>query len=210
MIRCFLESGRAPGGDPSSSRSTHQIKSNETPGHLITSQNQIPNPAGDRAGSPYINLPPSSAPPSLPCASRSPFRQSLLLVVGRTTLLSLHSARNKTLQSSHIQLAAAMMSPVPETFAMDQQLVQPVAAAEQEQLCYVHCNYCDTILAVRIVLLVSVGAPAVSNSTAYCSVVHPLMLCRVRMYSFSGGRAVQQPVQNGGRAVRPLRQPALR
>jgi hypothetical protein len=87
------------------------------------------------------------------------------------------------LQSSHIQLAAAMMSPVPETFAMDENLVQPVAAAEQEQLCYVHCNYCDTILAVRI-SLVSVCAPAVSD-TAYCS-VRPLMLCRVRMHSQVG------------------------
>jgi hypothetical protein len=42
-----------------------------------------------------------------------------------------------------------MMSSVPETFAMDQHLVQPPPVADQEQLCYVHCNYCDTILAVR-------------------------------------------------------------
>ena len=48
-----------------------------------------------------------------------------------------------------------MMSsvPVPETmFALaDQHLApQQPAAAEQEQLCYVHCKCCDTILAVRI------------------------------------------------------------
>jgi hypothetical protein len=42
-----------------------------------------------------------------------------------------------------------MMSSVPETYAMDQHLVEPPPTAEQEQLCYVHCNYCDTILAVR-------------------------------------------------------------
>ncbi|GJN26883.1 hypothetical protein PR202_gb14850 [Eleusine coracana subsp. coracana] len=42
-----------------------------------------------------------------------------------------------------------MMSSMPESFAMDQHLVQP-PAAEQEQLCYVHCNYCDTILAVGV------------------------------------------------------------
>jgi len=53
------------------------------------------------------------------------------------------------------QKLGAMMSsvPVPETmFALaDQHLVpQQPAAAEQEQLCYVHCKCCDTILAVRI------------------------------------------------------------
>jgi len=46
-----------------------------------------------------------------------------------------------------------MMSsvPVPEMFAVDQHLApQQPAAVEQEQLCYVHCKCCDTILAVRI------------------------------------------------------------
>jgi hypothetical protein len=47
-----------------------------------------------------------------------------------------------------------MMSSVPEAaFAMDQHYlaVAPPAAPEQEQeqLCYVHCKCCDTILAVR-------------------------------------------------------------
>lgn len=45
-----------------------------------------------------------------------------------------------------------MMSSVPEAaFAMDQHLAPPQlqTAAEQEQLCYVHCKCCDTILAVR-------------------------------------------------------------
>ncbi|XP_062224856.1 protein YABBY 5-like [Phragmites australis] len=41
-----------------------------------------------------------------------------------------------------------MMSSVPETFAMDQHLAQP--PAEQEQLCYVYCSYCDTILVVGV------------------------------------------------------------
>jgi hypothetical protein len=40
-----------------------------------------------------------------------------------------------------------MMSSVPETFNLDQQQQPP--PAEQEQICYVHCSYCDTILAVR-------------------------------------------------------------
>ncbi|TVU15051.1 hypothetical protein EJB05_38553 [Eragrostis curvula] len=42
------------------------------------------------------------------------------------------------------------MSSITETFSMDQHFVQPAAAAEQEQLCYVNCNYCDTILAVGV------------------------------------------------------------
>ncbi|PAN39306.1 hypothetical protein PAHAL_7G234600 [Panicum hallii] len=44
-----------------------------------------------------------------------------------------------------------MMSsvPVPETFALDQHLA-PQQPAEQEQLCYVHCKCCDTILAVGV------------------------------------------------------------
>ncbi|WVZ86549.1 hypothetical protein U9M48_033308 [Paspalum notatum var. saurae] len=44
-----------------------------------------------------------------------------------------------------------MMSSVPETttFALDQQQ-QHLAPAEQEQICYVHCSYCDTILAVGV------------------------------------------------------------
>ncbi|XP_062183625.1 protein YABBY 5-like [Phragmites australis] len=41
-----------------------------------------------------------------------------------------------------------MMSSVPETFGLDHHLAQP--PAEQEQLCYVHCNFCDTILAVGV------------------------------------------------------------
>ncbi|XP_034602264.1 protein YABBY 5 isoform X2 [Setaria viridis] len=46
-----------------------------------------------------------------------------------------------------------MMSSVPEAaFAMDQHLAPPQlqTAAEQEQLCYVHCKCCDTILAVGV------------------------------------------------------------
>ncbi|CAN6240296.1 unnamed protein product [Urochloa humidicola] len=47
-----------------------------------------------------------------------------------------------------------MMSSVPEAaFAMDQQHLSPPPpqpAAEQEQLCYVHCKCCDTILAVGV------------------------------------------------------------
>jgi len=44
-----------------------------------------------------------------------------------------------------------MMSSVPETFNLDQQhlVQQQPPPAEQEQICYVHCSYCDTILAVR-------------------------------------------------------------
>ncbi|RLM75719.1 protein YABBY 5-like [Panicum miliaceum] len=44
-----------------------------------------------------------------------------------------------------------MMSsaPVPEMFALDQHLA-PQQPAEQEQLCYVHCKCCDTILAVGV------------------------------------------------------------
>ncbi|KAF8703990.1 hypothetical protein HU200_003896 [Digitaria exilis] len=44
-----------------------------------------------------------------------------------------------------------MMSSVPEAaaFAMDQHLA-PQQPAEQEQLCYVHCKCCDTILAVGV------------------------------------------------------------
>lgn len=46
-----------------------------------------------------------------------------------------------------------MMSSVPETFNLDQQHLvvqqQQPPPAEQEQICYVHCSYCDTILAVR-------------------------------------------------------------
>ncbi|OEL31552.1 Protein YABBY 5 [Dichanthelium oligosanthes] len=47
-----------------------------------------------------------------------------------------------------------MMSSVPETFAqLDQHLAPPPPPqqpAEQEQLCYVHCKCCDTILAVGV------------------------------------------------------------
>ncbi|KAJ1272032.1 hypothetical protein BS78_06G171900 [Paspalum vaginatum] len=50
-----------------------------------------------------------------------------------------------------------MMSSVPETtttFALDpqqqQHLALPQPAAEEEQICYVHCSYCDTILAVGV------------------------------------------------------------
>ncbi|KAL6652318.1 hypothetical protein ACP70R_011243 [Stipagrostis hirtigluma subsp. patula] len=44
-----------------------------------------------------------------------------------------------------------MMSsvPPPETFAMEHHLAAP-PAAEQERLCYVHCEVCDTILAVDV------------------------------------------------------------
>ena len=44
-----------------------------------------------------------------------------------------------------------MMSSVPETFNLDQQhlVQQQPPPAEHEQICYVHCSYCDTILAVR-------------------------------------------------------------
>ncbi|KAG8065459.1 hypothetical protein GUJ93_ZPchr0004g38563 [Zizania palustris] len=44
-----------------------------------------------------------------------------------------------------------MMSSSPETFSLDhlaQQQQPPLA--EQEQLCYVHCNFCDTILVVGV------------------------------------------------------------
>ncbi|CAL5069105.1 unnamed protein product [Urochloa decumbens] len=44
-----------------------------------------------------------------------------------------------------------MMSSVPEAaFAMDQQHLAPPPQQEQEQLCYVHCKCCDTILAVGV------------------------------------------------------------
>ncbi|CAD6260167.1 unnamed protein product [Miscanthus lutarioriparius] len=45
-----------------------------------------------------------------------------------------------------------MMSSVPETFNLDQQhlVQQQPPPAEQEQICYVHCSYCDTILAVGV------------------------------------------------------------
>ncbi|EAZ31462.1 hypothetical protein OsJ_15599 [Oryza sativa Japonica Group] len=46
------------------------------------------------------------------------------------------------------------MSSAPETFSLDHlsqhQQQQPPPLAEQEQLCYVHCNFCDTILAVGV------------------------------------------------------------
>lgn len=41
-----------------------------------------------------------------------------------------------------------MSSEAPETFSLDHLTQQP--PAEQEQLCYVHCNFCDTILAVGV------------------------------------------------------------
>ncbi|KAG8082801.1 hypothetical protein GUJ93_ZPchr0014g46805 [Zizania palustris] len=48
-----------------------------------------------------------------------------------------------------------MMSSAPERFSLDhlpqqQQQQQPPPLGEQEQLCYVHCNFCDTILAVGV------------------------------------------------------------
>uniref|UniRef100_A0A0E0KT97 Uncharacterized protein n=1 Tax=Oryza punctata TaxID=4537 RepID=A0A0E0KT97_ORYPU len=43
------------------------------------------------------------------------------------------------------------MSSAPETFSLDHLAQhQPPPLAEQEQLCYVHCNFCDTILAVGV------------------------------------------------------------
>jgi hypothetical protein len=60
------------------------------------------------------------------------------------------------------------MSSAPETFSLDHlsqhQQQQPPPLAEQEQLCYVHCNFCDTILAVRTCALVpSPGAVDLSG-----------------------------------------------
>uniref|UniRef100_A0A0D9W7L7 Uncharacterized protein n=1 Tax=Leersia perrieri TaxID=77586 RepID=A0A0D9W7L7_9ORYZ len=45
-----------------------------------------------------------------------------------------------------------MMSSAAETFSLDHlaQHQPPPPLAEQEQLCYVHCNFCDTILAVGV------------------------------------------------------------
>uniref|UniRef100_A0A804RKY1 Protein YABBY 5 n=1 Tax=Zea mays TaxID=4577 RepID=A0A804RKY1_MAIZE len=43
-----------------------------------------------------------------------------------------------------------MTSPVPETFSLQDQQPPPPPPAEQEQICYVHCSYCDTILAVGV------------------------------------------------------------
>ena len=61
-------------------------------------------------------------------------------------------ARSLLLRGSTKAWRAMMSSvPVPEMFAVDQHLApQQPAAVEQEQLCYVHCKCCDTILAVRI------------------------------------------------------------
>ncbi|KAL5216841.1 hypothetical protein ABZP36_008242 [Zizania latifolia] len=67
-----------------------------------------------------------------------------------------------------------MMSSAPETFSLDHHLPQQQQPplAEQEQLCYVHCNFCDTILADEVPfqappsVLTEQASPNVSSITS--------------------------------------------
>jgi hypothetical protein len=97
-----------------------------------------------------------------------------------------------------------MMSSAPEEtlFNLDQQQPPP---AEQEQICYVHCSYCDTILAVRTRVASDHSCPPSDPPPVVSSMKTKLMCCM-----HAGGRAVQQLVPDSHRAVRPLLQPALR
>ncbi|KAL6903426.1 hypothetical protein ACP4OV_004239 [Aristida adscensionis] len=82
-----------------------------------------------------------------------------------------------------------MMSSVqPETFAMDQQHRLPQPAAEEERLCYVHCDFCDTILVV--------GVPCSSlfkTVTVRCGHCAALLSVNLRGLMLPAALAVQPP-----------------
>lgn len=112
-----------------------------------------------------------------------------------------------------------------------------LAPSPTEQLCYVHCNCCDTILAVRAcggAERVRAPHPHLPTHTParfffVCVCAARLLLVdgrgRCLLYTtyypfpffvlidsavYIGRRALQQPVQDGDGALRPLRQPTLR
>ena len=124
--------------------------------------------------------------------------------------------------SSAASAAAAVFPPSPPPLLVENlpplHQLTPVAAAPPaaEQLCYVHCHFCDTVLVVRdltpaLDLFISL------NIYTYSSPPAVLYLNLKRFYKLSvracvgaGERADEQPVQDGDGAVRPLQQPAHR